>query len=92
MSYTITQYTRKQAKKLRVTVKRSTNPTKKLDVFKDGKKVASCGGMGYNDYPTYWKKCGKRVADEHRQRYKIRHEKDRHVVGTPGYYADKLLW
>lgn len=90
--YTITKYTRDQAKLLGVTVKHSTNPAKKLDVYKDGVKVASCGATGYNDYPTFWKKCGKKVADEHRRRYKQRHEKDRHVVGTPGYYADKLLW
>jgi hypothetical protein len=90
--YVITQYTRDQAKKLGVTVKHSTNPTKKLDVFKDGVKVASCGGMGYNDYPTFWKKYGKEVADRHRRLYKQRHEKDRHVVGSAGYYADKLLW
>jgi hypothetical protein len=48
--------------------------------------------MGYNDYPTFMKKYGKEVADEHRRRYKIRHAKDRKVVGTAGYYADQLLW
>ena len=90
--YVITKYTRDQAKLLGVSVKHSTNPTKKIDVFKDGKKIASCGGMGYSDYPTFWKNEGKAVADEHRRRYKQRHEKDRHVVGSPGYYADKLLW
>jgi|UniRef100_A0A6C0IBW8 hypothetical protein len=91
--YVITKYTRDQAKRLGVSVKHSTNPKKKLDVFdKDGKKIASCGGMGYSDYPTFWKNEGKAVADEHRRRYKQRHEKDRHVVGSPGYYADKLLW
>jgi len=92
MPYVITQYTRDRAKALGVTVKHSTNPTKKLDVFRDGVKVASCGGMGYNDYPTFMKKYGKEVADEHRRRYKIRHAKDRKVVGTAGYYADQLLW
>jgi hypothetical protein len=24
--------------------------------------------------------------------YKGRHEKDRHIVGSAGYYADKILW
>jgi hypothetical protein len=90
--YVITKYTREQAAKLGVTVKHSTDPKKKLDVFKDGKKVASCGGAGYNDYPTYMKKFGKEYADERRKLYKIRHEKDRKVVGSPGWYADKLLW
>ena len=91
-SYTITQYTRSQAKRLGVTVKHAKNPTKKLDVFKDGEKIATCGAMGYNDYPTFMKKFGKEIADKHRVQYKRRHEKDRHVVGSPGYYADQLLW
>lgn len=96
MSYSITQYTRSKARKHGVTVKRSTNPKKKLDVYKrvNGtmKKVASIGATGYGDYPTFMRKEGKQSANKHRRRYKIRHEKDRHRVGTPGYYADKLLW
>jgi hypothetical protein len=91
--YTITKYTLAQAKKLNVTVKRSINPDKKLDVFdKDGHKVASCGAIGYNDYPTFMKQFGKKYADKRRTLYKRRHNKDRKRVGTPGYYADKLLW
>lgn len=90
--YTITAYTRQQAKKLGVVVKRSTNPAKKLDVYKDGLKVASCGATGYMDYPTYWREYGKDYADKRRKLYKIRHESDRHVRGSAGWYADKLLW
>jgi len=92
MPYTITQYTRDRAKELGVQVKHSTDPSKKIDVFKDGKKIVACGGMGYNDYPTYMKKFGKEYADERRRLYKIRHNKDRKTPGTAGYYADKLLW
>ena len=48
MSYTITAYTRRQAKKLGVKVKLSTRKGKKIDVFnKDGKKLASVGALGY---------------------------------------------
>lgn len=90
--YTITQYTKNQAKKLGVTIKRSTNKNKKLDVFKNGQKIASVGGMGYNDYPTYMKKEGKEKANKRRKLYKMRHEKDRHKKGSNGYYADQLLW
>lgn len=90
--YTITAYTREQAKKLGVVVKRSTNPDKKIDVYKNGIKVASCGAIGYNDYPTYWKKYGKEYADKRRRLYKLRHEKDRHIRGSVGWYSDKLLW
>jgi hypothetical protein len=92
MSYTITSYTRKKAKKLRVTVKNSTNSTKKLDVYKNGIKIASCGAVGYHDYPTFMKLYGKQYANKRRKLYKQRHESDRHVKGTAGYYADQLLW
>ena len=88
--YTITNYSRKQAKKLGVTIKRSTNTKKKIDVFKKGKKVCSVGGMGYNDYPTHMIKYGKTFAKTRRRLYRIRHSKDR-KKGC-GYYADKILW
>ena len=48
--------------------------------------------MGYDDYPNYIIKKGKPYADEKRRLYKLRHSKDRNVIGTNGYYADKLLW
>ena len=90
--YKITDYTRKQAEKLGVSIKPSTNKDKKIDVFRDGKKVASVGGAGYNDFPTYIKTRGLEYANVRKKAYKSRHEKDRKVVGSPGYYADKLLW
>ena len=92
VNYTITQYTKNKAKKLGVTVKRSTNKKKKLDVFKNGKKIATVGAMGYKDYPTYLKTEGKEKANKRRKAYKMRHEKDRHNKGSNGYYADQLLW
>jgi hypothetical protein len=90
--YRITDYTYQQAKKLGVEVKPSTHKKKKIDVIKNGKKVASVGAIGYNDYPTYLKKNGLVYANERRKLYKIRHSNDRLKVGTNGYYADKLLW
>ena len=92
MKYHITDYTYKQAKKLGVTVKPSTNKTKKIDVFRKDSKLASVGANGMNDYPTYMKKCGKKYAKTRRRLYRIRHEKDRHIKGSNGYWADKLLW
>jgi hypothetical protein len=92
MAYSITNYTREQAKKLGVVVKPSSVKGKKIDVFKNGEKVASVGALGYSDYPTYIKTKGKKYADERRRLYKIRHTKDRSVKGSDGYYADKLLW
>jgi len=90
--YQITEYTKQQAKKLGVEVKPSTNKNKKIDVFKNNNKLASVGAIGYKDYPTYMKTKGKEYALERRNLYKLRHDKDRKVVGSAGYYADKLLW
>jgi hypothetical protein len=92
MDYKIKNYTKVQANKLGVIVKPSTLKNKKIDVFKSGKKIASIGAKGYNDYPTYLKTKGKEYADERRRLYKIRHKKDRLEKNTNGYYADKLLW
>lgn len=90
--YDITDYTYKQADRLGVTIKRSGNKKKKLDVYKDGKKIASVGAVGYGDYPTWIAKKGKEFADKRRKAYKSRHEKNRHVKNSPGYFADQLLW
>ena len=92
MPYTITAYTKRQAKKLGVVVKPSKVKGKKIDVFKNGKKVASVGALGYGDFPTFKQTKGKKYADERRRLYKIRHQKNRNKKGTPSYYADKLLW
>lgn len=92
MGYTITNYTKSKAKKLGVTVRQSKVKGKKIDVFKDGKKVASVGAIGYSDYPTYIKTKGKKYADERRRLYKKRHSKDRTKRGSNGWYADQLLW
>ena len=43
--YSITNYTKEQAKKLGVSVKPSTNPKKKIDVFKNDIKITSCGDI-----------------------------------------------
>jgi hypothetical protein len=91
--YTITPYTYKQAKKLGLVVKPSTNKTKKIDVYnKKGEKLASVGANGMNDFPTYIKKNGMNYAKTRRRLYKMRHERDRHVKGSRGWFADKLLW
>jgi hypothetical protein len=92
MAYSITNYTKSQAKKLGVVVKPSSVKGKKIDVFKNDQKIASVGALGYSDYPTYMKTKGKAYADERRRLYKIRHSKDRNVKGSDGYYVDKLLW
>ena len=92
MSYRIKQYSKNQAKKLGVTIKPPKLKGKKIDVFKNNKKLVSIGAIGYKDYPTYIKEKGKKYADERRRLYKIRHKKDRNIKGSAGYYADKILW
>lgn len=97
MAYKITAYTKRKAKQLGVTVKPSTNKKKKIDVFKNGKKVATVGAIGYGDYPTFLEAEQKGIfkkgyASRRRKAYKSRHEKNRHKKGSNGYYADKLLW
>jgi hypothetical protein len=91
--YTIKKYSRDRAKQLNVLIKPSSNPAKKIDVFnKSGKRLASIGAKGMNDYPTYIQNHGLKYAKTRRKLYKQRHEKDRHIKGTPGYFADKILW
>jgi hypothetical protein len=90
--YNITHYTYRQAKSIGVTVKPSTTKGKKIDVFKDGKKIASVGALGYNDYPTFIKEKGLEYANNRRKLYKQRHETDRHEKWSRGWLADKLLW
>jgi hypothetical protein len=90
--YEITNHSKIQAKKLGVEIRPSTNKNKKLDVFKDDKKISSIGAIGYSDYGTYLKTDGLAKANERRINYKLRHNKDRKVRGSPGFYSDRILW
>ena len=92
MSYKITSYSFKKAETLGVDLKPSSNKRKKIDVFKDGKKIASIGAAGMMDYPNYIIKEGKKIADERKKLYKKRHNKDLQKIGSNGYYANKILW
>ncbi len=92
MSYNISSYTKSQARKLGVEVRRSKSKGKKLDVYKNGKKVASIGALGYKDYPSFIKSHGKAYAEKRRSAYKKRHARDSGRKGSPGYYASRLLW
>jgi len=81
-----------KARKIGVSVKASNNKNKKLDVFKNGKKVASIGDSRYKDFLLYKKTEGTKKANQRRRLYKIRHNKNRNKKGTKSYYADKILW
>ena len=90
--YHITNYSKGKAKELNVIIKPSKNKNKKLDVFKDGKKIASVGAIGYMDYPNYIETKGLKYANERKKLYKIRHSKDLNKTNSNGFYANKLLW
>ena len=90
--YKIRNYTRRRAKQIGVKIKLSTNKTKKIDVYKDARKIASVGANGMNDFPTYIQTKGLKFAKTRRRLYRIRHNKDRHVKWSNGWLADKLLW
>jgi len=95
--YHITQYSYRKAKELGVIIKPSYKKDKKIDVFRFDKNtkeyiyLCSIGAINYKDYPTYLKE-NKELAEERRRLYYIRHKKDAHIKGTPGYYAAKILW
>jgi hypothetical protein len=84
-NYTITDYSFKQAKKLGVTIKPSANKMKKIDVFKQGAKIASIGDINYTDYATT-------KDSKQRSSYKARHSKYSNIKGTPSFYASNILW
>lgn len=90
--YNITEYSYNQAKKLNVEIQPSKNKNKKIDVYKNGKKIASIGSIENFDYPSYLINKGKTYADERRRLYKIRHNNTRHIKGSNSWYADNILW
>lgn len=83
--YVITDHSKQQAKKLGVELKVSSNPKKKIDVYKGSKKLASIGDINYSDYGTYLETKGKAYADERRRLYRIRHKGENN-------YSLKILW
>jgi hypothetical protein len=90
--YKITARQKRNAESLGVTIKPSTNKSKKIDVFKNGQKIASIGAAGYKDFDIHLKENGKAYAEERRRLYQIRHQKNRNKMGTPGFFADRILW
>ena len=85
-------YSLKKAKSLKVEIKPSNQKNKKLDVFRNNIYKCSIGDIRYSDYPTYINSHGLLYANQRRNLYKKRHENDRKVHGTAGYYADQILW
>lgn len=78
-----------KAKNLDVEIKPSTLKNKKIDVYKDKKRIASIGNINYKDYQYYIIEKGKDYADIRRKLYLGRHRKD---TNLNGYYARLILW
>ena len=76
---------RRVAAAIGVCVLPSTRREKKLDVYVEGRRVASIGAIDYGDFLTHG-------DPQRRKDYKRRHGKYRHREGTPSFYADKILW
>ena len=89
MAYTITKYTYDKAKQFGYTVKPSTLKNKKIDVYKDNKKIASIGAIGYPDYPTYIQTHGLEYANKRRQLF---HNRFKNSNSLNSELAKKLLW
>ena len=60
-SYQIKKYSFNQAKKLNVKIYPSTNPNKKIDIYKDDIFITLIGSILYSDYPTYLELEGKNM-------------------------------
>ena len=96
--FEIRPHHRQQARRLGVMIAPSKLDGKKLDVFRNGKKIASIGAKGYWDYASYLdaEKNGrfpKGYAEEKRKAYRSRHSKERtQCKNTPGYLSYYILW
>ena len=91
-SYKILNAQKLNSKKLGVVIKPSKNASKKIDVFKNDKKVATIGDVNYGDYHTYIKTKGREFAVKRKTAYKARHSKTMGKVGSASYYANKIIW
>jgi hypothetical protein len=90
--YKIKPYSFEQASKLDVTIKPSHLANKKIDVFKNGTRIASIGDSSYPDYPTHILERGLKYADQRRKAYRKRHAKDIHNKDGNGYFSNRILW
>ena len=91
-NYKITEYSFNKAKLLNLVIKVSTNPSKKIDVYKDNKFIGSIGDSHYQDYPNYLKIYGQIYADNKKNLYHARHRRNADVIYSKQWLALNLLW
>jgi hypothetical protein len=85
--YDIAPYTFKKAKLLGVTVKVSERKHKKIDVYKNGTRIATIGDTRYPDY-AHLRETNPPLAEDTRRLYHLRHTQK--TVGER--MAKELLW
>ena len=87
--YQITEYSYKKAKELNLEIFPSKRKYKKIDVYKNGKYIASIGDNRYMDFPSILAKEGREIAEKHRKLYHARHRNDNGIAGKLAMY---ILW
>ena len=86
MPQTVIQKAKKKAAALGVQVKESTRKKKKLDVYsRSGEYLVSIGDLRYSDFLQHG-------DEKRRQAYRKRHQKNRLIKGSAGYFASEILW
>jgi hypothetical protein len=88
--YKITPHSIKQAKRLGVDIKPSNEKNKKIDIYKDGRKLYAIGDIRYNDYGNYLLLGDTTLANKRRYLYHKRHGNP--PKGTRSWWAKELLW
>lgn len=97
MPYRIKDRQRAAAKAIGVTIRPSSDPKKKIDIYKNGFFVASIGAAGYDDYASYLQEEKKGLvapgtAESRRRLYLLRHSTTRVIPHSKSWYAWKILW
>ena len=90
--YKITDYSKNRAKMLGVEIKPSKTKNKKIDVYKNGDKIASIGSIKNLDYPNHILKNGLDYANQKRKLYRKRHKNDINNKSGNGFWANAILW
>jgi hypothetical protein len=88
--YKIQPYTKKRAKQLGLKVEPSSDPKKKIDVYKDDEFLCSLGSYGMGDYPSYLASQGAKVANERRRLFHLRTQHAE--LGSKQWLSKLLLW
>ena len=86
--YEISPKSYKVAKQYGLQIEPSVRKNKKIDVYKDGRYIASIGDSRYADFHIYVKENGKAYANERARLYYLRHKN----ASLREQLAKLLLW